>query len=134
MVFSLSEDVKRKLYKKHFETQNQNLYRGFAPFIDNDPSHKELYEMGLEWSKVSDEEKQYPLHETTPWPDTDGAEAFKAFMLDHYELMHNLGIKLMRHIAEGFGKPVDFFDKWFVQNTCSTFRLIRYLPRSTGLV
>ena len=90
--------------------------------------------MGLEWSKVSDEEKQYPLHEITPWPDTDGAEAFKAFMLNHYELMHNLGVKLMRHIAEGFGKPVDFFDKWFVQNTCSTFRLIRYLPRSTGLV
>ena len=90
--------------------------------------------MGLEWSKVSDEEKQYPLHEITPWPDTDGAEAFKAFMLNHYELMHNLGVKLMRHIAEGFGKPVNFFDKWFVQNTCSTFRLIRYLPRSTGLV
>ena len=90
--------------------------------------------MGLEWSKVSDEEKQYPLHEITPWPDTDGAKAFKAFMLNHYELMHNLGIKLMRHIAEGFGKPFDFFDKWFVQNTCSTFRLIRYLLRSTGLV
>lgn len=48
--------------------------------------------------------------------------------------MHKLGIKLMSHIAEGLGKPSDFFDKWFIENTCSTFRIIRYLPRNTGLV
>ena len=40
----------------------------------------------------------------------------------------------MGHIALGLGKPRDFFDKWFIENTCSTFRVIRYLPRSSGLV
>ena len=112
--FNLDDEVKRKLYKNHFVKENSNLYRGFAPFIDNDPSHKELYEMGLEWSQVSDEEKLCPLHEETPWPECEGATEFKTFMLSHYDLMHKLGIKLMGHIALGLGKPRDFFDKWFI--------------------
>jgi isopenicillin N synthase-like dioxygenase len=40
----------------------------------------------------------------------------------------------MSHIAEGLGKPIDYFNQWFINNTCSTFRIIRYLPRSTKLV
>lgn len=67
--FSQGDQVKEKLYKNHFKKANANLYRGFAPFIDNDPSHKELYEVGLEWSKVSENERQFPLHEVTPWPE-----------------------------------------------------------------
>lgn len=31
--FSQSDEVKRKLYKKHFNKENTNVYRGFAPFI-----------------------------------------------------------------------------------------------------
>ena len=132
--FALSDDVKRKLYKNHFLKENQNYYRGLAPFIENDPSHKELYEVGLDISKVSDEEKQYPLHEETPWPEVEGSERFKKFMTHHYDVMHKVGIKIMQHVAEGLGKPADFFDGWFLTNTCSTFRIIRYLPRSTQLV
>lgn len=75
-----------------------------APFIANDPSHKELYEIGLDLSKVSEEEQKYSLHENIPWPAVDGCEAFKEFMMRHYDLMQNLGIKIMQHIAEGFGK------------------------------
>ena len=66
--FGLPDDVKRKLYKNHFLKDNQNFYRGFAPFIANDPSYKELYEIGLDLSKVSDKEKEFSLHEDTPWP------------------------------------------------------------------
>ena len=40
----------------------------------------------------------------------------------------------MSHIAEGLGKPIDYFNPWFINNTCSTFRIIRYLPRNTKLV
>lgn len=89
--------------------------------------------MGLDWSKVSDQEKQYPLHEETPWPETDDrdeAANFKFFMLNHYDTMQKLGIRLMSHIAEGLGKPANFFDQWFMDDTCSTFRIIRYLPRT----
>jgi isopenicillin N synthase-like dioxygenase len=66
--FSLSDKVKQKLYKQHFAPENKNIYRGLAPFVDNDPSHKELYEVGLDWSKVSEEERATMLHEQTPWP------------------------------------------------------------------
>lgn len=54
--FNLSDDVKRKMYKNHFLKENPNYYRGFAPFIANDPSYKELYEIGLDLSKVSEQE------------------------------------------------------------------------------
>jgi hypothetical protein len=58
-----------------------------APFIANDPSHKELYEIGLDLSKVSEEEQKYSLHENTPWPAVDGCEGFKKFMMRHYDMM-----------------------------------------------
>jgi isopenicillin N synthase-like dioxygenase len=54
--FSLPDDVKRKLYKHHFNRENSNYYRGFAPFLPNDPSYKELHEMGLDLSLVSEDE------------------------------------------------------------------------------
>jgi isopenicillin N synthase-like dioxygenase len=55
--FRLPKEVKSQLYKNHFKRDNHNYYRGFAPFIDNDPSHKELYEIGVDLSQVNDEEK-----------------------------------------------------------------------------
>lgn len=61
-------------------------------------------------------------------------EWFTNFMNQHYQVMHTLGIKLMSHIAEGFGKQPDYFDSWFMNDTCSTLRLIHYLPRSAGVV
>ncbi len=55
-------------------------------------------------------------------------------MLKHYDLMHQLGIKVMSHIADGLGKPSNYFDDWFVNDTCSTQRLIHYKPRSANVV
>ena len=55
-------------------------------------------------------------------------------MLEHYDVMHQLGITIMTHIADGLGKPTNYFDKWFVNDTCSTMRLIHYLPRSSQVV
>jgi isopenicillin N synthase-like dioxygenase len=69
-----------------------------------------LYEIGLDWSKVSEKERQYPLQEETPWPDCEGSQDFIKFMTSHYERMLSLGIQLMSQIAEGLGKPKDFFD------------------------
>lgn len=36
--------------------------------MDNDPSHVEIFDMGLDYEMVSEEEQQYSLHEPTPWP------------------------------------------------------------------
>lgn len=49
---------------KHFwNKQNPNVYRGLAPFIDNDASHVEIYDMGYDFDKVSPEEQEYQIHE-----------------------------------------------------------------------
>lgn len=55
-------------------------------------------------------------------------------MTKHYDTMHKLGLNIMSHIAEGLRKPIGFFEPWFINNTCSTFRIIRYLTRKTNLV
>jgi hypothetical protein len=39
-----------------------------APFVDNDISHKELFDMGVPIHNVSEKEKLFPLHEETPFP------------------------------------------------------------------
>lgn len=133
--FSMPDAVKDKIIMNHFNhPQNPNHYRGLAPFLDNDISHKEFFEVGLDLSKVSDLEKQLPLHEATPWPEHEGCEEFKKFMTSHYDFMLGVSIQIMRHIAEGLGKPKDFFDAWFIENTLSTLRIIYYKPRSASVV
>jgi len=36
---------KEQMKLKHFNKNNKNRMHGFFPFIDNDPSHKEFYDM-----------------------------------------------------------------------------------------
>jgi len=64
----LSEEEKKRLHSHHHNSQNSNYYRGLSPFISNDVSHKEVYDMGLDYTKVSDFEKTFSLHEETPFP------------------------------------------------------------------
>ena len=95
----LPAEVKERLYKKHFKEENPNHYRGLAPFVANDPSHKELYEIGWDYAQVSEEERGYSLHEETPWPECQGGQEFKSFMTWHFNMMHKLALKIMSHIA-----------------------------------
>ena len=53
---SLSKEEKDRMTKKYWNPNNSNIYRGFAPFINNDPSHVEIFDMGLDFDKVSPEE------------------------------------------------------------------------------
>ncbi|TNV77061.1 hypothetical protein FGO68_gene7206 [Halteria grandinella] len=133
--FALPNEVKDKLIMNHFNhPDSPNHYRGLAPFIDNDISHKEFLEVGLDLSKVSPLEQQLPLHEPTPWPSHPETPLFQSFMTRHYDFMLQLGIKVMRHIAVGLGKPEGFFDSWFEKDTLSTLRIIHYMPRSAQVV
>ena len=132
---SLPEDRKKKLHKKVWNSENKNIYRGLAPFIDNDPSHVEIYDMGLAYDLVSEEEKEYSLHEETPWPDeTEDGQKFKDYMQGHYNLRVKVASELVGIIAEGLGKSPDFFDRWYSHDTLSTFSINHYAPRSRGLV
>ena len=63
---------KYKLCPKHFNSQNENILRGFSPFIPNDPSHKEFYDMSHNPSDIeADELKKGMLYEETPWLQND---------------------------------------------------------------
>ena len=44
---SISQEIKKKAWPKHLNSKNPNIFRGWFPFMDNDPSHKEFYDMGL---------------------------------------------------------------------------------------
>lgn len=52
---SLPAEEKRKLLMKHHNPANKNRYRGMAPFMDNDASHKEFFDMGYPWAWTSEE-------------------------------------------------------------------------------
>ncbi len=47
---ALPDTVKHQLKLKTYNADNSNTYRGFIPFIDNDPSHKEIFDMGCDHS------------------------------------------------------------------------------------
>jgi len=49
----ISLDSKKCMQLRHFNKQNKNIYRGFFPLIDNDPSHKEFYDLGRPLSDFS---------------------------------------------------------------------------------
>ena len=53
---ALSKEEKDRITKRFWNKVNPNVYRGLAPFIDNDPSHVEIYDMGFDYDKVSPNE------------------------------------------------------------------------------
>ena len=52
----ISLDDKMKMAPKHFNSNNDNRLRGFFPFIPNDPSHKEFYDMSHSLNELEPEE------------------------------------------------------------------------------
>jgi isopenicillin N synthase-like dioxygenase len=123
------------LTKKYWKPENKNVYRGLAPFIDNDPSHVEIYDMGMDFDKVSPGEQDYQIHEETPWPIwvQDGGQEFTDFMKGQYKLRCSVAREILKHIADGFGLDSNFFDKWYERDTLSTFSVNHYCPRNRGI-
>jgi len=66
--FELPLEAKMRMAPKHFRESNDNIYRGYFPFIENDTSHKEFMDMGRPLSDISKWEREgCPLYEDTPW-------------------------------------------------------------------
>ena len=109
---NLPNKEKEKLLWKHHKSDNKNIYRGLSPFLDNDESHKELFDMGIEMNKISDYEKKFPLYEETPFP---GGNSFYDGLHEYYKKQFDhrlkLGLKLASYIAIGLGKDRYFFNE-----------------------
>mmetsp|Transcript_31357 Transcript_31357/g.38880 ORF Transcript_31357/g.38880 Transcript_31357/m.38880 type:complete len:158 (-) Transcript_31357:535-1008(-) len=125
----LPDIVKHRLSQKTYNAENSNRYRGYVPFIDNDPSHKEMFDMGCDTATMSEEESRYPLTEATPFPAEPEYAQIEQNFRHHYEFRLRLSLKLLEYIALGLSKERHFFQAWFDESSLSTFRSIRYLPR-----
>lgn len=57
-------EQKDQLKLKHFNPENSNIYRGFFPFLPNDPSHKEFFDQGRPLNDIPESEvKKWPMYE-----------------------------------------------------------------------
>jgi len=131
---SIPDKEKEKLMWKNHNPNNTNIYRGLSPFLDNDESHKELFDMGIPLENISEEERKYPLYEETPFPTGNSFyDGLKKYYIEQLNHRLNLGLKLCSYIAIGLGLERNYFDKFFT-NSLSTFRTIYYKPRCESTV
>ena len=82
--FAISEESKMKLALNHFRKKNPNIYHGYFPFLKNNVSYKEFYQLSRPLSDYSDWEKQgCPLYHDCPWPENSSElaldEVLKAY-------------------------------------------------------
>ena len=110
---SLPDHEKKLLHMTHFNSANKNWYRGMAPFLPNDPSHKELFDMGWPYENIDPKLKKYPTVQETPFPQGQEFAYLKAAYEKHYKLFNELSLRLSQYLAMGLGKPRTFFDAWF---------------------
>lgn len=61
-------EERAKLRHKNFVPENDNVVRGISPIVDNDPSCREIYDLGCSLNLCSDEALKLPLYEDTPFP------------------------------------------------------------------
>lgn len=138
-------EVKMKLALAHYQPGNKNLYQGYFPFLENDPSHKEFLDMNRPYEDFSEWEKSgCSLYEERPWiTDADIREECEKHLenslesyqwihdtfKDQFKVLHDLSLRLVSALAVGLDKPVNYFDDWFRQECSSNIRLLHYLPR-----
>ena len=115
---------------KHHNPQSKNIYHGYFPFLESDPSHKEFIDLGRPIEEISEwERKGCALYEKNPWPEGEYEEIQETFE-KHYRVMHGVAMQLIRCLALGLGKKAEYFDPWFKDECSSTLRGIHYMPRS----
>lgn len=131
---SMPDTEKRKLYTKQFNPENSNMFHGLFPFIDNDASHKEFFDMGAPYDEADEFERTQLLVEDTRMPDGPQYVELVARYRAHEAFARTLAIKVAEYLAMGLGKDRHFFREWFTGAPLSTFRTIKYLPRNASIV
>lgn len=127
--FSLPMDVKQTLMRQHWNSENKNVYRGYFPVKENEPSRKEGFEFGRDIKPNDPTVKPGNwFYEPSVWPPEDGSFLFKEFMLDCYQKLHEASLRILQLAAVGLGIDEHAFDKIFADRPCTTFRLMHYPP------
>ena len=129
-IFALSEPERRRLYRRKFAPENQNVYRGWFPVQPGNLTSKEGIDLGGDIAYgPAVTLRGDPLRETTPLPDEDRLPGWHARAGTYYCAMEKVASALMRSLARALGLPCGYFDGAF-HHGLSTLRLIRYPPRA----
>ncbi|KAH3843878.1 hypothetical protein DPMN_117411 [Dreissena polymorpha] len=130
--FGQPKEVKESLMRKHWKPENQNVYRGYFPVVEGDPSRKEGFEFGrdIDPNDPNDPTVQTGnwFYEPSVWPKENGSFPFKELLQNYYEILHNASLDVLRLAAVGLGIDEHSFDPIFADRPVTTFRLMHYPP------
>ena len=76
--FGLPYEKKKNIIKSAWNPENSNLYRGYFPVIDENPSRKEGFEFARDIDPSVAPDNWF--YEQSVWPDEDGSFPFKEFL------------------------------------------------------
>jgi isopenicillin N synthase-like dioxygenase len=128
-VFELPDSETRKLWRRKFEPNHSNLYRGWFPLQPGHLTSKEGIDLGPDVAHGSAVCRAGdPLCEATPLPPEQALPGWRQSVRAYYLAMERVSAALMRSVARSLRIPDDYFDDFFL-NGISTLRLIRYPVR-----
>ena len=128
-LFDKPMEYKRRIMRNIWAPENKNIYRGYFPVVEGEPSRKEGFEFGRD--VPVDDQTVNPenwFYERTPWPEEDGKFPFKEFLQEQYEVVHSAAMEILGLTAKGLGVEEDAFVGLFKEKPCSTFRIMHYPP------
>lgn len=128
--FELDAAHKQRLARHKFEAANHNVYRGYFPPQNEDPTWKEGIDLGpdIAHPERADAASGDPLREPTPQPPESALPDWTADVAAYYRAMESLGGAIAGVLAEGLGIPRDTLLRPFDRGN-STLRLIHYPER-----
>lgn len=127
--FALDQDARMRLARQKYAPGNENIYRGYFPLKEGDPTYKEGVDLGPDIADPAAVAPDDPLREATPLPDEADLPGWRADIAAYHRAMSGVGAALMRAIARGLGLDEDFFEAPF-RDGVSTLRIIRYPART----
>lgn len=127
-LFSLPADAQRRLWKRNFEPDNPNLYRGWFPLQSGPTLSREGFEIGPDIVRALPNPQADVLLEPTPLPDEAALPQFREVAGRYYSVMEMIGAALLASLSRSLGIPPAVFRDAFTDGI-STLRLLRYIPR-----
>ncbi|MEX2632355.1 MAG: 2OG-Fe(II) oxygenase family protein, partial [Tistlia sp.] len=127
--FELPAEARWALARRKFEPAHRNVYRGYFPLQDGDPTYKEGIDLGRD--ALGDDWRPRdadPLTEATPWPAAEPCAGWRAAVAQAYGRFEALGRDLVRAVALGLGVAPQRPLSWF-EGGNSTLRLLHYPVR-----
>ncbi|MGN8158281.1 2OG-Fe(II) oxygenase family protein [Salinisphaera sp. RV14] len=128
--FELDETHKQQLARHKFVAANRNVYRGYFPPQDEDPTWKEGIDLGpdIAHPERADTQSGDPLREPTPRPSESALPGWAGDVATYYRAMETLGGVIAGALAEGLAIDRDRLLRPFDHGN-STLRLIHYPER-----